>query len=63
MTPAHGHKEIRKRLPDTRAMDPAAQSSELTPDELKTAVGGRDPASGLPTGKRQHKPFAITAET
>jgi hypothetical protein len=25
-------------------------------------VSSRDPASGLPTGKRMHKPFTITAE-
>ncbi|MCP4687014.1 MAG: Hcp family type VI secretion system effector [Desulfobacterales bacterium] len=26
-------------------------------------ISPRDPASGLPTGKRQHKPFSITKET
>jgi hypothetical protein len=30
---------------------------ELGADELATVVGGRDAASGLPTGKRMHKPF------
>src|SRR5262245_52235966 len=25
-------------------------------------ISPRDPASGLPTGKRQHKPFVITKE-
>jgi hypothetical protein len=33
-----------------------------TPDKAKekTVSGGRDPASGLPTGKRMHKPFVLT---
>jgi hypothetical protein len=26
----------------------------------KSPKGGRDAASGLPTGKRMHKPFTIT---
>jgi hypothetical protein len=30
-------------------------------EPAKTAVA-RDPASGLPTGKRQHKPLVLTAE-
>jgi hypothetical protein len=42
---------------------------EVTPDEAKDVKGGaeivspRDPASGLPTGKRQHKPFGYIGET
>ena len=33
-----------------------------SPDKAKdkTVSGGRDPASGLPTGKRMHKPFILT---
>jgi len=30
--------------------------SELKDSELKGVTGGRDAASGLPTGKRSHKP-------
>src|SRR5690349_18385178 len=36
---------------------PQAQGSEARRDQ-----GPRDPASGLPTGKRQHKPIVITKE-
>ena len=38
-------------------------------DEAEDVKGGqeivspRDPASGLPTGKRQHKPFTYIGET
>jgi bacteriocin-like protein len=33
---------------------------ELTEDQLKQVSGGvRDAASGLPTGKRMHKPFSV----
>jgi hypothetical protein len=38
-----------------------ASKSELTEEQLNIVSGGvvspRDPASGLPTGKRMHKPF------
>jgi hypothetical protein len=45
-----------------------APTVQLTDDQLEQAAGGttnvphtimspRDPASGLPTGKRMHKPF------
>jgi bacteriocin-like protein len=38
-----------------------APKSELTEEQLNTVSGGvvspRDAASGLPTGKRMHKPF------
>jgi type VI secretion system (T6SS) effector Hcp len=30
--------------------------------EEEGVVSPRDPASGLPTGKRMHKPFVITKE-
>jgi hypothetical protein len=37
----------------------ASKKSELTEAQLDTVSGGapRDLASGLPTGKRMHKPF------
>ena len=44
-----------------------ASSAELTEDLLAKVSGGhaivspRDPASGLPTGKRMHKPYSILA--
>lgn len=47
------------------AKRPKASAHELTEDELNMATGGtatitpRDPASGLPTGKRMHKPFTV----
>jgi len=31
----------------------------LTADELMATVGGRDAATGLPTGQRLHKPFVF----
>jgi hypothetical protein len=34
----------------------SAQPRPLTTDELARIYGGRDAASGLPTGKRQHPP-------
>jgi len=45
------------------AKRPKGSAHELSEDELNMATGGtatitpRDPASGLPTGKRMHKPF------
>jgi hypothetical protein len=47
----------------TRDPRPAASSAELSADQLAQVSGGhaivspRDAASGLPTGKRMHKPF------
>ena len=39
---------------------------EVSPEEAKDVKGGivspRDPASGLPTGKRQHGDIVITKE-
>lgn len=35
---------------------------ELSEKELGAVAGGRDAASGLPTGQRMHKPPTITAE-
>ncbi len=40
---------------------------EVTPEDADRVKGGvaspRDPASGLPTGKRSHKPFGYIGET
>jgi len=40
-----------------------APKSELTDEQLNTVSGGvvspRDAASGLPTGKRTHKPYVL----
>jgi bacteriocin-like protein len=47
----------------TREPRIAASTTELTEDQLANVSGGqaivspRDAASGLPTGKRMHKPF------
>ena len=42
-----------------------APKSELTEEQLNSVSGGvvspRDPASGLPTGKRMHKPYESLA--
>jgi hypothetical protein len=44
-----------------------ASRAELTEDQLEKVSGGqaivspRDAASGLPTGKRMHKPFSVLA--
>jgi hypothetical protein len=47
----------------------STQDQELDEQELSSIAGGthtitspRDPASGLPTGKRQHKPFTFLAD-
>ena len=52
----------------TRDLPAEGSKNELTEDQLEKAAGGttnvqhtivspRDAASGLPTGKRMHKPF------
>ena len=54
-----------KRNPDTKEYEPKDEMprEELLDEELDEVVGGtetvapRDPASGLPTGKRMHKPI------
>ena len=42
-----------------------ASKRELTEEQLNIVSGGvlspRDPASGLPTGKRMHKPYETLA--
>ena len=47
------------RISDTRAE--TSKKPELTEQQLNLVSGGvispRDAASGLPTGKRTHKPF------
>lgn len=35
---------------------------DLSEKELRAVAGGRDPASGLPTGQRIHTPLTITGE-
>jgi hypothetical protein len=35
---------------------PVVQPALLSTDDLRNVTGG-DPASGLPTGKRMHKPY------
>ena len=35
-------------------------TKKVTPKEEKAISGGRDPASGLPTGQRMHKPFVAS---
>jgi hypothetical protein len=43
--------------------EPRGSAGELSEEQLNMATGGatspRDPASGLPTGKRMHKPFTL----
>jgi hypothetical protein len=34
----------------------------LRDGDAANVTGGRDPATGLPTGKRQHKPITLTVE-
>jgi hypothetical protein len=34
-----------------------AKGRPLTDEELASTAGGRDAASGLPTGQRMHKPY------
>jgi hypothetical protein len=38
------------------------QTDKASPTLLRASTAPRDPASGLPTGKRMHKPFVITRE-
>ena len=48
--------------------DVEAEDLEVAPEEAEDVKGGheivspRDPASGLATGKRQHKPFSFTSD-
>jgi len=45
----------------TRSRDKVKRAvKNLTPRKAENVRGGRDAASGLPTGKRQHKPFTVT---
>ena len=39
---------------------PNLKPKRAKPGESAAIRGGRDAASGLPTGKRQHKPLTIT---
>jgi hypothetical protein len=65
---ASSAKEIAMTKDKTRDLPIDASKNELTEDQLEKAAGGtanvehtivspRDAASGLPTGKRMHKPF------
>jgi hypothetical protein len=40
--------------------DLTKKADELTTQELEAVVGGRDAATGLATGKRQHKPITVS---
>ena len=49
--------------------EPEPEDLDVEPREAEDVKGGqeiaspRDPASGLPTGKRQHKPIGYIGET
>jgi hypothetical protein len=45
----------RKTRRDLRTLDRAALAAVI--GGVETTITPRDPATGLPTGKRQHKPF------
>jgi hypothetical protein len=57
--PLKGIGQDRKASAMPLAKSPPGSASELSSDELDKVTGGRDPASGLPTGKRMHKPFTL----
>jgi hypothetical protein len=40
----------------------AKQTDKASPTLSRASTAPRDPATGLPTGKRMHKPFTITRE-
>jgi hypothetical protein len=52
-----------ERMSRSRADTP---KTDLTDEQLNTVSGGvvspRDAASGLPTGKRMHKPYTVLAD-
>jgi hypothetical protein len=65
---ASSAKETPMTKDKTRDLPTEGSKNELTEDQLEKAAGGttnvqhtivspRDAASGLPTGKRMHKPF------
>jgi hypothetical protein len=56
-TPASSVGEKGNTDPDVMRDDELEKASGGTTHEI---VSPRDAASGLPTGKRQHKPFVIT---
>ena len=55
-----------KGVDKNKAKSPLESAGELSSDELDKVTGGttqgapRDIASGLPAGKRMHKPFTLT---
>ena len=54
--------EEAKQNSTAKAAARKAMDVELSENELGVVAGGRDPASGLPTGQRMHKPLTIIAE-
>jgi hypothetical protein len=48
-------------MPTNKKTTPLNKFKIKVPDiaPRKDAKGGRDPASGLPTGKRMHKPIGV----
>ena len=46
-----------------RSQTAATPTKELTDAELGAVIGGasRDASTGMPTGKRMHKPIALSA--
>jgi len=49
-------KRLTKKVKDLPAKTPASR-------QQREVRGGRDAASGLPTGKRMHKPFTFVKES
>jgi hypothetical protein len=45
----------------TVKVEATEQMDELSENTLNSIAGGRDAASGLPSGKRMYKPLTITA--
>jgi len=45
--------------PKKSSKKPSVKVPDLEPK--KDQKGGSDPANGLPTGKRMHKPYVITS--
>ena len=48
--------------PRTTDADEEIEDLDLAPDDAEDVKGGRDPATGMATGRRSHKPFTITTE-
>jgi hypothetical protein len=59
------NEEIKKDQDKAETTKQDLSASELPESEMDEIVGGatispRDAASGLPTGKRMHKPYTVT---